>query len=178
MAASQSADISSSRAYQDKLRGLLGDQNPIDVLARMPDFIDRVVREHSPAQLRTRPYEGKWTPLEIIGHLIDAEFVYGYRVRLIFCEERPTILSMEQDPWVAGQRYNEDDPAMLAEDFRALRGTSVRLWRKVGPAALNRVGVHEERGEESLSLMLAMHAGHDLSHIDQLTRYTAAVRAR
>jgi hypothetical protein len=35
--------------------------------------------------------------------------------------------------------------------------------------------MHNERGPESLGLMLCMNAGHDLSHIDQLTRYLAAI---
>jgi hypothetical protein len=44
-------------------------------------------------------------------------------------------------------------------------------------AELARVGVHNERGPESLELMRRMSAGHDLSHVDQIGRYVAAVKS-
>lgn len=165
-----------TKAYQDKLLGLLGKREPLEVLAETPAVIARVVAEQRVETLRTRPFPGKWTPLEIIGHLCDAEWVYGYRTRLIACEERPAITSMDQDLWVAGQRYNEYEPRELAENFAALRRANLALFRRLSPAELSRAGVHAERGEEQLGLMRRMHAGHDLSHIDQITRYIAAVR--
>lgn len=167
-----------SPAYQNKLLGLLGDRDPLAVMLETPVFIRRVVAEHDAATLRTRPFPGKWTPLEIIGHLVDTEWVYGYRIRLILCEDRPTILGMDQDLWVAGQRYNEREPRELAEHYAMLREANLRVWRGMGPVELARVGRHNERGEESLGLMLKMEAGHDLSHIDQITRYLAAARGK
>ncbi len=176
MAHSATVEAGDSPAYQNKLLGLLGDRDPIEVMSKTPVFIRRVVAENAAATLRARPFAGKWTPLEIIGHLVDTEWVYGYRIRLILCEDKPTILGMDQDLWVARQRYNEREPRELAEQYALLRETNLRVWHAMGPAELARVGRHNERGEESLGLMLKMEAGHDLSHIDQITRYIAAVR--
>jgi len=175
MSTKSTVEAGNTAAYQEKLLGLLGGQDPLEVLERTPDFVDEIVRENSATVLRTRPYAGKWTPLEIIGHLIDSEYVYSYRVRLILCEDRPTILGMSQDHWVSGQRYNDDDPRGLAADFRHLRSITTRLWRKLRPGDHERVGLHNERGAESLGLMIRMEAGHDLSHIDQVSRYLAAI---
>jgi len=44
------------------------------------------------------------------------------------------------------------------------------------PADVQRTGQHNERGPESLGVMLRMLAGHDLSHRDQLTQYVQAIR--
>lgn len=176
MAHGATVEAGDSPAYQNKLLGLLGDRDPLEVMQQTPVFIRSVVTEHDAATLRARPHPGKWTPLEVIGHLVDTEWVYGYRIRLILCEDRPTILGMDQDLWVVGQRHNEREPRELAEQYALLRETNLRVWRAMGPAELARVGRHNERGEESLRLMLKMEAGHDLSHIDQITRYIAAVR--
>jgi hypothetical protein len=46
----------------------------------------------------------------------------------------------------------------------------------MSPADLQRTGQHNERGPESLAVMLRMLAGHDLSHLDQIARYIRAVR--
>lgn len=170
-------EISNSAAYRQKMLALLGDRGPLDVLAATPDVLARLAAPHPASVMQSRPFADRWTwtPNEIIGHLLDGEWVYGYRVRLILCEERPTILGMDQEKWVAGQRHNEREPAELIADFRALRQRNVAAWRRMSAADLKRVGVHNERGEEPLGLMLKMNAGHDLSHIDQITRYLAAI---
>ncbi len=169
---------SDSQAYREKMFKLLGDRNPLEVLAQTAPALAGKVRTHSATVLRARPFEGKWTPNEIIGHLADSEWVYGYRLRLILCEDNPTILGMNQDLWVAGQRHNEREPSELVEMFRTLRQFNLGLWKQVSAADLKRTGQHNERGPESLDVMLRMLAGHDLSHLDQIARYIQAVRQR
>lgn len=170
--------VSDPQAYREKLLKLLGDRNPFEVLAQTVFALTEIVRTHSATALRTRPFEGKWTPNEIVGHLVDSEWVYGYRLRLILCEDNPTILGMDQELWVAGQRHNERESSALAEMFRAMRQGNLALWTRMSPAELQRTGQHNERGPESLEMMLRMLAGHDLSHLDQLTRYLQAVQQR
>jgi hypothetical protein len=128
--------------------------------------------------LRTRPFEGKWTPNEVIGHLTDSEWVYGYRLRLILCEDNPLILGTRQDSWVVALRHNEREPLELVEIFRTLRQFNLGVWRRTSAADLERSGQHNERGPESLGVILRLFAGHDLSHLDQIGRYIQAVRQR
>lgn len=175
MSAAPAVELGNDAAYQAKLTGLLGDRDPLAVLAATPDAVTRLMEPHPAATLRLRPFPGKWTPLEIVGHLGDTEWLLGYRVRLILCQDRPTILAMDQDQWVAGQGYNALEPADVLRQFRDLRRHNLALWRRMSAADLQRVGLHAERGPENLGLMLRMEAGHDLSHIDQLTRYLAAI---
>jgi hypothetical protein len=95
---------------------------------------------------------------------------------MIYSEDEPEILSMDQEKWVTAQRYGERDAAELVEQFRNLRAINLQLWRKFSPKDLKRFGRHSERGPESLEMLLKMYAGHDLSHIDQITRYIAAAK--
>ena len=146
--------ISDPQAYRGNLLKLLGDRNPLEVLAQTASTLADVVRKHSATVLHTRPFKGKWTPNEVIGHLADGEWVYGYRLRLILCEDTPTVVGTNQDLWVAGQRQNEREPSELVETFRTMRQF------------------------ESLELMLRMTAGHDLSHLNQITQYIQAAEQR
>lgn len=170
--------VSDPHAYREKMFNLLGDRSPLDVMSQTASTLADVVRRHSATVLRTRPFEGKWTPNEIIGHLSDSEWVYGYRLRLILCEDNPTILGMDQELWVAGQRHNDREPSELVEMFRMMRQFNLALWKGLSLADLKRTGQHSERGPESLGVMLRMLAGHDLSHLDQITRYIQAVQQR
>ena len=168
-------EVADPEAYRSKLRSLLGDRDRIETLAETPRTLRGIVGEHSVATLRTRPFEGKWTPNEIIGHLLDVEWTFGYRARTILCDESPRILSMNQNDWVRVQEHNEREPQVLVEDFATLRNINVAFWRRLAPEQLQRTGEHTERGPESLDTMLTMEAGHDLSHVEQIRRYLTAI---
>jgi len=48
------------------------------------------------------------------------------------------------------------------------------FWKQIASQSLKRNGQHNERGPESLGIILRTLAGHDLSHLDQLQRYIGA----
>jgi hypothetical protein len=169
---------SASEAYRERMFNLLGERNPLEVLAQTPSALAAIVGKHSAAVLRTQPFPEKWTPNEVIGHLTDGEWVYGYRLRLILCEDNPPMLGTNPDSWVAGLRHNEREPSELVEIFRTLRQFNLAVWKRTSPADLERAGQHNERGLESLGVMLRLLAGHDLSHLDQIARYIEVVRQR
>jgi DinB superfamily len=162
--------------YRENLFTLLGDRDPLEVLAQTAASLAEFVRSNPVTALRSRPFADKWTPNEVIGHLVDSEWVYGYRLRLILCESSPAILGTDQNAWVAGQEHNQREPSELVETFRTLRGLNLTLWKRLSPPDLTRIGQHNERGPESLAVMLRMMAGHDLSHLNQIARYVQAVR--
>ena len=171
-------EVSDPSAYREKLLNLLAARDPIEVLGQTASTLADVVARHPAEVLRRRASQGQWTPNEIIGHLTDSEWVYGYRVRLILCEDEPAILGIRQDAWVASQRHNDREPSELVEIFRTLRGFNLAVWRRMSPEDFERKGQHNERGAESLAAMLRLLAGHDLSHLNQISRYIHALDSR
>src|SRR5215468_7002178 len=134
--------LSASEAYRQKMFSLLGDRDPMPVLSETASKLSDIVGGHSVAFLRSRPFKDKWTPNEIIGHLTDSEWVYGYRLRLIMSEENPTILGTQQDSWVTRQRHNEREPVEMVETFRRLRELNLATWKRTSSSDLERVGLH------------------------------------
>ncbi len=157
--------------YRQRALELLGDRDPIGVLDETPRVLVRVIAQNPVELMRQRPFAGKWTPNEILGHLADSEWVFGYRLRAILTEDRPALAWFDQDSWVARANHNDHDPADLRELFRTLRVFNLSLWRGLSPVDLERSGIHDKRGEESLGLMLRITAGHDLWHLQQMDRY-------
>src|SRR5260370_38867822 len=80
--------------------------------------------------------------------------------------------------WVASLRHNEREPSEFVEIFRTLRVLNLSVWRRMSPEDLQRSGQHTERGAESLAVMLQLLAGHDLSHLHQISRYVQALESR
>jgi len=177
MPAQPGLEVSAPWTYREKLFNLLAGRNAIDVLGQTASTLADIVARHPAEVLCGRAIQGKWTSNEIIGHLTDIEWVYGYRLRLILCEDGPAILGFRQDAWVASLRHNERAPSELVETFRTLRVLNLSVWRRMSPEDLQRSGQHNERGAESLAVMLQLLAGHDLSHLHQIGRYIQALHA-
>src|SRR5215831_15147655 len=176
MATQTGPSLSASDVYRQKMFVLLGDQDPLAVLSETGSKLSDIVAGHSTAILRGRPFADKWTPNEIIGHLTDSEWVYGYRLRLILSEDSAPIIGTQQNQWVSALRHNDREPAELVKEFRTLRHLNLEQWRRMQPADFERAGQHNERGPESLGMLLKMLAGHDLSHLAQIGQYIEALR--
>ncbi len=169
-----SHDLPVEPAYDfwNKQLDFLGDRHPTDVLNETPERLAGLITSHGPRAMQAHAIEGKWSPAEILGHLLDIEWVIGFRARTIFCDDHPTLMPMEQDLWVTRQLYCERPANETLELFRCVRRATVDFWKRLPSEALSRTGHHEEaRMEISLDLFRSIQAGHDLYHLDQMERY-------
>lgn len=154
--------------------GLVGNRDPVDILAATPLVLGELVHDAPRERLSDRPRDLAWCGLEIIGHLADIEWVFGYRTRSVLCDEEPVFAEMDHDLWVSTQRHRDADVGDLLDRFTAVRGENVRFWRTLPDGALDRVGHHPGAGiPYSLRFMRVLQAGHDLAHADQLKRTLA-----
>jgi hypothetical protein len=161
--------------YVRAILGLLGDRDPMIVLRETPTALRRAIEGMPPATLRTPEKPGKWSVAQVIQHLADSDLVWGWRVRLILAQDRPTITGYDQDLWADRLHYAESEPDEALATFDVLRRANLRLIERASLQDLKRVGVHSERGEESIEHLRLLYAGHDLLHLQQIARIRAAV---
>jgi hypothetical protein len=161
-------------AYVAALLDLLGDRDPVETLRQTPSAVARVLDAVAADALGVPEAPGKWSIREIVQHLADSELVAGFRLRMVLAHDRPVITGYDQDLWASRLAYREADVREALEQFTVLRRANVRLWAGLGPSDLSRVGLHAERGEESLEHMRKLYAGHDLLHLRQLARVRAS----
>lgn len=162
-------------AYVSAVLALVGDRDPQEILRGTPEAL-RVAIVGLPLEALRRPErEGKWAIVQVLQHLADSEVVWAWRMRLILAQDRPALTGYDQDLWADRLRYAEADPNEALELFDVLRRANLRLVSHAAPADLARVGVHAERGEESLDHLRRLYAGHDLLHLRQIARIRRAV---
>ena len=164
-----------AQGYVRALLDLLGDREPLAVVAATPAALAGAVAGLDAERLHRPERPGKWSLAEVLAHLADSDLVWGYRLRRVLAEERPTLTGYDQDAWAARLHYRDARVADSLALFGALRAANLRLVRATTPADLQRVGVHSERGEESVTHLLALYAAHDLVHLRQIERIKAAV---
>ncbi len=167
-----------AEAYITAVLQLLGEQDPVAVLRRTAADLRRAVGDREPDELRWPEGPGKWSALQVIQHLADSDLVWAYRMRLVIAEDRPELRGYDQDLWAQGRRYQDRDLKQALEQFEVLRELNLELLDGLDPVTFERVGIHSDRGEESLALMVRLYAGHDLVHLRQLARILAAGEGR
>ena len=161
-------------AYAGAILALLGDRDPLAVLRQTPPALRQAIAGLSDAQLRHPEAPGKWSIVHVLQHLADSDLVWAWRVRLILAHDRPTITGYDQDLWSERLQYGDADPRQAVETFHVLRAANLRLLERATPDDMARVGVHSERGEESVGQLCRLYAGHDLLHLNQIARISAS----
>ncbi len=161
----------------DRYRAALGRRDPIEAMAGAPARFRTLVRGLSEAELAARPAPGKWSIKEVIAHLADGEVIVGSRIRFVAAMDRPPIVGYDQDAFVEKLGIEKVDTKLLLAAFDAARAVNVAFYRRMPKSAHKRVGIHSERGEESIGAMLTMYAGHDFIHEEQIARAREALAA-
>ena len=168
--------VAQAAAYQQSLLDALGADDPAEAQSVTAAAARALIAEAG-GNLRTVPEPGEWSVIECIGHIFDAEIIMASRYRWVLAHDEPEIMPYDQAAWVSALRYGEADPETLVSTFEALRAANLDLWRRSSSAQRARVGMHRERGPESVELMFRMIGGHDRVHLAQARRALAAVRA-
>jgi hypothetical protein len=155
------------QAYRDALIAVLGDRDPLEVLAEMPERVRALTQGRSSGDLERRPGEGEWSAADVLGHLVDVDVVFGFRLRLVLTDDRPSYPGYDEKLW---SRLPKPPGDQLCAVLEALRGYNLWTFRSIPRADWSRAGVHAEQGEETVDVMLRKLAGHDLTHLNQLER--------
>ena len=158
-------------AYVRALMATLGDREPLAVLRQTPTAVRSICGELTDAQWRRPMADGEWTALQVVGHLLDVDVVYGFRWRLILTEDRPSYPGYNEKRWSLLPR---PAPARLLAALAGLRAVNLAVLEGVDDDAPTRSGVHGEQGEERFDLTVGKVAGHDLAHLNQLARTVAS----
>jgi hypothetical protein len=143
-------------------------KDSIKVLSETPSTLKKLIKGLSKEQLQKKPAKNKWSIAEIIGHLSDTELILGFRIRLSLSESGSPLQPIAQDNWVKNHRHNSRDVQTTLDAFAALRKYHVALFSSLSKNELNRFGIHQERGKETVEFMIRLVSGHDLNHLMQI----------
>jgi uncharacterized damage-inducible protein DinB len=111
--------------------------------------------------------EGKWTLKEILGHIIDAERVFAYRITCFARKEQQPLPGFEEDDYVLNARFAQRDLEDLIEEFIALRKANIYLFKSLNEEELNRKGIASGR-EINVKSILFIVGGHIIHHVSIL----------
>ena len=153
--------------YAKRILGYAAGKDPLTMQRATPRKLAALLKGKSRTELTHRP-AGRWSIAQIVAHLADAEVATSWRWRQILSTNKVPIQSYDQDAWASTFDYAHRDPKQSLELFRVLRASNVALLASVPRSLWRNHGVHEERGNESITRLMLLVAGHDLNHLKQV----------
>ena len=119
-------------AYRTRVLSYLGDEEPIGVPSKPPHRSSIGVCAMSrPRSCRRRPAPEKWSIVEIVAHLADAELAMGWRLRNMLANPGVALTWWDEAAWAERLGYAQQDASLSAGVFRALRESNLRLLESV-----------------------------------------------
>lgn len=123
------------------------------------DWIEGLTEE----QVTFRYKPDKWSLGEMIGHVLDTERVFAYRMLAISRGDKSRLPGYEQDDYVANSIYDTLDGKELAGEWRAVRTATLLQCRSINEEMALRSGIANNLPFKAKSFP-HMIGGHALHH--------------
>ena len=114
------------------------------------------------------PAEGKWSPRQIIGHLIDSAANNHQRFVRFALEDQPHLPGYAQDRWVEFQAYQTADWQGLLELWSGYNLLLVQVMAQVRPEQRGRTGRIGEGPDVTLAFVMQDYVAHLKHHLTQV----------
>ena len=138
------------------------EQQPVEYRALLGDL------DEARAAAPTAP--GKWSAVDIVGHVCDTERVFAFRL-LWFARGAPSELpGFDQDAWVEAMRRQPRTLASVLDELASTRQATLAMLRTVADEDADRRGVANGHPltVRACGWMIAGHAQHHLDGLRKL----------
>jgi hypothetical protein len=115
------------------------------------------------ADVRRRPDDDTWSPLEYAAHVRDVFGVMRRRLELILDEDDPAFENWDQDATAVNERYGEQDPARVARELDEAGRAIADAFEAVPEDAYERTGRRSD-GAVFTAVTLGRYFIHDPVH--------------
>jgi hypothetical protein len=139
-------------------------------IRQVPSLFNQAVSNLPDDLLRRRPDPDEWSPVEILGHMIDKMRMWRVRLATILSQPDPEILGYDQDALVRQNNYLAAERPILLKGLSEACEQFASLVEQTEPTLLSRKGMHSELGRISGAdcVEIPLRAAKD--HLAQLRR--------
>lgn len=149
------------------------EEDLLGALAEQADIVSSTFLGLPKHKVDFRYAEGKWTPREMLGHMVDGERVMGFRA-LWFARQDPSPMpGFEENDWANASGHGNVPLEALVEEFLTVRSGHLLMFNHLTSDAWTRLGVANGRpvSVRALAHVMLGHARHHLAVLGE--RYLA-----
>jgi len=152
-------------AYAKKdIEAVKGD-DAVEALLSQANDVGRVLEQVSEAVAQGLTYAiGKWTLKQVIGHMLDDERIFAYRILCLARNDQRSLPGFDENEYMAFSDFESRPLASLLSEYSTVRAATVALLQSFSEEVWQRKGM--VNGYEASVRGLAFHiAGHELHHL-------------
>ena len=116
-------------------------------------------------KLLYRYAEGKWTPKEVLLHLIDTERIFIYRALRFSRNDKTSLMGFEQDDFMVNNTANERTIPSLLEEYKATRVSSIAVFQNMNVTSSSLIGTASGSPMSARAAGFII-CGHEIHHIE------------
>lgn len=131
---------------------------------RQLDDTCRLLESLPPERQDFRYAPGKWSVKQVLGHILDTEWVFSYRAMCMARGDTTPLPGMDQDRFAAGANHADRSMDSLLSELRHLRTANLSLFESFDDAILDRVG-NASGCDFTVRSILFIIAGHERHHV-------------
>lgn len=137
----------------------------LPALEVQPGELSAALAAVGPERESFRYAPGKWSIRDVVGHMVDAERVMGYRALAISRGEKAQLPAFEEDDYAATAGYAHRPLASTLDEFASLRRSHVLMFRHLDREAWGRVGIANSLPitPRALAYVLVGHVRHHMA---------------
>lgn len=137
------------------------------LLRQQTESTQELLGQLSVEQQNFRYAPDKWTVKEVVGHMLDTEWVFAYRGLRMARGDTTALPGMDQDTFAAGSNHAERSMDSLLQELRHLRLATSALFESFDDATLDRSG-NASGVSFTVRSILFIIAGHERHHVEVL----------
>lgn len=148
--------------YYSKYISLVTEDDVLLLLERQAGELQALASRLS-GEEETHSYApGKWNVRQVIGHLTDAERVFGYRAFRISRRDETPLSGFDENVFVERSPYAYVPAKRLAEEFALVRAGNLAFLRQLDPShwALKGTANNNRISVRALAYIMAGHVRH------------------
>jgi uncharacterized damage-inducible protein DinB len=164
-------NINEYAPHYEQYINLVPEGDILTILSQQTEITLPVLRSIPEAQADWRYLPGKWSIKEVVGHIIDAERIFGYRALRFARNDQTPLSGFEQDDYVKHGGFGEHSLSDLVSEYEHVRRANICLLRGLTSEAWDRRGT-ANNNEVSVRALAYIMAGHELHHLGVIrTKY-------
>ncbi|MEN9296827.1 MAG: hypothetical protein RJA42_1096, partial [Bacteroidota bacterium] len=140
------------------------DENLFDVLKNQYDELIEIFEKAENGFADKAYAAGKWSLKGLLGHIVDSERIFSYRVLALSRGEKTALPGFDENEYQAASEYEMQAKEDIVAQYKATREATTLLLRSLSTKQWNQMG--QANGKSISARALAwMIAGHEKHHL-------------
>jgi arsenate reductase-like glutaredoxin family protein len=138
--------------------------NLFDIFKKQTNDVNTTFNSLTDTKANESYLAGKWTLKEVLGHMVDTERIFSYRLLCISRQEKQVLPGFDENEYQMNSGYGTQDIEAVLKQYHSTRMSTIDLLNFLSTSQWDQKGI-VNGNEVSVRALAWMIAGHEKHHI-------------